>query len=367
MLTVQHANRSYQLERYPFRGHPTWLPWTTAEQYALRYVAEQWGQAAGLALYHDRFGVLATLLASQQPHVVLTHASQRAALAQQLLHNQLDPTKVAPRSLLLPWEQLVEHAVLQLPKSWDLLEHYLAHLSGALPPNAQVVLGFMTKYFQPKLLVIAQRYFEGVKQSRAWKKARLLLLSHPKGYQPPSLWHQLKHQGRLWKQPYGVFSAQHIDYASQFLLEQVPAPAPQTKGLDIACGNGILGGSLHERTPSCTVTYMDDFEAAIHAAQQNAPYPERSLFHWNYHLKELPQAHYDWAVCNPPFHQEHDMTTEIAHCLFEQAAACLRSGGQLWLVANRHLKYSGVLKQHFKTVHLMAQNQKFLVYRCQKF
>lgn len=364
MLIIQHNNRSYQLERYPFKGNPTWLPWTTAEQYALHYVEEQWAQAKGLAVYHDRFGVLGTLLAKREPRVVLTHASQREALTQQLSHNQVAPVPI--QSLLQAWEQPVPYAVLQLPKSWDLLEHYLAHLSAALPPNAQVVLGFMTKYFRPKLLDIAQQYFEQVTQSRAWKKARLLLLSRPTGYQPPSLWHQLPFQGKVWKQPYGVFSAQHIDYASQFLLAQVPAPAPETQGLDIACGNGILGGSLHARTPSCTVTYMDDFEAAIQAARCNAPYPEQSVYHWNYHLKVLPVGQYDWAVCNPPFHQEHDITTDVAHHLFEQAAACLRSGGKLWLVANQHLKYSGVLKKHFEVVERLAQNQKFIVYQCVK-
>jgi len=193
-----------------------------------------------------------------------------------------------------------------------------------------------------------------------------LVLTQPKGDQPPTLWHRLAYHGRTWEQPYGVFSAQHIDYASQFLLEQMPAPPAQSKGLDLACGNGILGGSLHLRTPSCHLTYMDDFEAAIHAAQKNAPYPAQSSYHWNYHLKGLSKDHYDWAVCNPPFHQEHDITTEVAHALFEETAACLRSMGVLWLVANRHLKYGGVLKRSFQTVELVAQNQKFMVYRCQK-
>ena len=122
MLTISYQQRSYQLDRYPYPSNSTWLPWTTAEQYALRYVDEHFPAATALALYQDRFGVLATLWANRSPSVVLTHASQQAALVQQLSANGIAPNAVHLQRLLEPWKQPISLAVLQLPKSLDLLE-----------------------------------------------------------------------------------------------------------------------------------------------------------------------------------------------------------------------------------------------------
>ena len=69
----------------------------------------------------------------------------------------------------------------------DLFRLYLQQLTVALDEKAIVICGFMTKYFTPQMLEIANEYFEEVEQSLAWKKSRLLILSKPKQFKESSI------------------------------------------------------------------------------------------------------------------------------------------------------------------------------------
>ncbi|MDI5754558.1 methyltransferase, partial [Salmonella enterica subsp. enterica serovar Montevideo] len=42
------------------------------------------------------------------------------------------------------------------------------------------------------------------------------------------------------------------------------------------------------------------------------------------------------VFCNPPFHQKHALTDNIAWEMFHHARRCLKINGELYIVANRH-------------------------------
>jgi 16S rRNA (guanine1207-N2)-methyltransferase len=72
--------------------------------------------------------------------------------------------------------------------------------------------------------------------------------------------------------------------------------------------------------------------------------------------------HYDVIVTNPPFHAQGSMDRpDIGRRFITIAAQSLRPGGQLWLVANRHLPYEAVLVDGFQSVNVVTQQQGFKI------
>ncbi|MDG2036211.1 MAG: methyltransferase, partial [Pseudomonadales bacterium] len=53
--------------------------------------------------------------------------------------------------------------------------------------------------------------------------------------------------------------------------------------------------------------------------------------------------------------------TYIANRMFQQSHAALQAKGQLWVVANRHLKYQHQIKKIFNNYKIVLTNKKFVV------
>ena len=71
----------------------------------------------------------------------------------------------------------------------------------------------------------------------------------------------------------------------------------------------------------------------------------------------------DLVLCNPPFHQQQVVGDFLAWRMFTQARAALVSGGELWIVGNRHLGYHAKLKRLFRGVEQVAATPKFVILR----
>lgn len=162
----------------------------------------------------------------------------------------------------------------------------------------------------------------------------------------------------LHTQP-GVFSWNRVD----------PATALLTKSIGNLRGHGAdLGGGLGLLTlaalSSPLVAGVDLFELdrrAIECARKNVSSP-KARFHWmNVREGELPLSGLDFVVMNPPFHEAGDEDQSLGQDFLRQAAFILRSGGTLWLVANRHLPYEAILKSLFSKVQTRAEADGFKV------
>jgi 16S rRNA G1207 methylase RsmC len=55
------------------------------------------------------------------------------------------------------------------------------------------------------------------------------------------------------------------------------------------------------------------------------------------------------------------MDTYIANRMFQQSFIALQRTGQLWVVANRHLKYENQIRKIFKNAKIVLSNKKFVV------
>ena len=171
----------------------------------------------------------------------------------------------------------------------------------------------------------------------------------------------------------GVFSADAIDVASKLLVEHLPTDLAG-RAADLGAGNGYLSVELLARNPGITAIDLYEAEArALEVARQNlaASSPPISIgFHWHDVSVGLPkqddEAGYDVIVMNPPFHQGRADAPNLGRAFIIAAADALNAGGQLWLVANRHLPYEAVLAQHFTQVREVVVRDGFKVIAARK-
>lgn len=141
----------------------------------------------------------------------------------------------------------------------------------------------------------------------------------------------------------GVFSCDHVDPGSRFLADHLPAALSGTVA-DLGAGWGFLSDAALRRWPN--LERIDLFEAdsrALDCARRNlAGYALQSRFHWHDVTAGLPGT-YDVVLTNPPFHSGRATDVDLGRAFISSAAAALKRGGRLLLVANRQLPYEAVL------------------------
>lgn len=169
--------------------------------------------------------------------------------------------------------------------------------------------------------------------------------------------------GRFVSRP-GVFAWDRIDPASALLVENLPTDLAG-KGADLGAGFGYLSEEVLARCAK--VTALDLYEAEVRAlalARQNLSVREghaKLQYHWHDATTGLPEQ-YDFIVSNPPFHTPSRADRpDIGRRFIAVAAAALKPGGRLWLVANRHLPYEEVLNASFGEVMVAGERDGFKV------
>ena len=150
-------------------------------------------------------------------------------------------------------------------------------------------------------------------------------------------------QGTHFLTQAGIFSCDHIDPGSRLLAEHLPANLRGTVA-DLGAGWGYLADSVLRRCPK--IERLDLFEAdsrALTCARRNlAGHAREITFNWHDVTTGLPNT-YDAIVMNPPFHTGQATAVDLGRAFLQTAAASLRRGGKLFLVANRQLPYEAVL------------------------
>lgn len=169
--------------------------------------------------------------------------------------------------------------------------------------------------------------------------------------------------GRFLSRP-GVFAWNRIDPASALLVDCLPNDIAG-HGADLGAGWGFLSLSLLERCPGITALDLYEAEArALALAKENlgdATSSARLDFRWHDVTDGLPER-YDFIVSNPPFHtQSRADRPDIGQRFITAAAAALKPGGRLWLVANRHLPYEQTLNESFGDVRVAGERDGFKV------
>ena len=167
----------------------------------------------------------------------------------------------------------------------------------------------------------------------------------------------------------GIFAWDRIDPASKLLAGHLPDTL-KGRGADLGTGFGYLARTVLEKAPK--VASMDLYEAekrALDLAEQNLEaYKGKRTMHgiWSDVTKGI-DGPYDFIVSNPPFHQAGKADrADVGQGFIRAAASGLRSGGEFYLVANRHLPYEHTLAEVFATVTQLADEGGYKVIRAVK-
>ena len=162
----------------------------------------------------------------------------------------------------------------------------------------------------------------------------------------------------LWTQP-GVFSWDRLDPGTALLIANLPPLAG--KGADLGAGIGILAHAVLASPRVEHLTLIDIDGRAVEAAKRNVADPRAEIRWADVRATGVTPASLDFVVMNPPFHDAGTEDRQLGQTFIRQAAALLRKGGTLWLVANRHLPYEALLSELFRTATPRADQGGFKV------
>jgi len=168
-----------------------------------------------------------------------------------------------------------------------------------------------------------------------------------------------------------VFSRESLDIGTRFLLENLPEFHDRTplKIADLGSGNGVVGLVAAERCPEATIDFYDESYMALASSKTTfeRAFPDRTArYIADDCMSSADAGQYDLVICNPPLHQHHVVGDFVAQQMFRDAKHAMKTGGELRVVANRHLDYFNALKRLFGNGQLIANNKKFVVLKAIK-
>jgi len=165
----------------------------------------------------------------------------------------------------------------------------------------------------------------------------------------------------LWSQP-GVFSWDRVDPGTAALIKALPQLAGQ--GADLGCGIGVLAHAVLASPAVTRLQLIDIDRRAVACARRNVDDP-RAGFAWADATSEALEG-LDFVVMNPPFHAAGWETKALGQRFIEAAQRALRKGGTLWMVANLHLPYEGVLEPLFARIERRDGGGPYKVFEAKK-
>ncbi|WP_043308956.1 class I SAM-dependent methyltransferase [Pseudomonas sp. ML96] len=362
------------LIRQPEMANEPLQAFDAADEYLLAHVHELGLPAdSRVLLLNDSFGALACSLAA---HCRVTSSGDshlgHLALQKNLARNGLDADSVhfvpASETAQGPFDLVL----LRVPKTLALLEEQLIRLHGQLAPGATVIAGAMIKHLPRSAGELMEQYIGPLQASLAVKKARLLTATPKSKLAPRSPYptrYRLDKPAIELVNHANVFCREDLDIGTRAFLPHLPKRLQAQRVADLGCGNGVLAIAYALANPAAELTLVDESYMAVQSAAENwrAALGERAAtFRAADGLADQPADSLDLVLCNPPFHQQQVVGDFLAWRMFQQARTALVTGGELWIVGNRHLGYHAKLKRLFRGVEQVAATPKFVVLKATK-
>jgi 16S rRNA (guanine1207-N2)-methyltransferase len=162
----------------------------------------------------------------------------------------------------------------------------------------------------------------------------------------------------LISQP-GVFSWDRPDPGSVLLAGHLERLAG--RGADLGCGVGVLALALLSSPAVTTLALVDLDRRAIDAARRNVVDPRAAFLQADLRAPAPSLSALDFVVMNPPFHDGGEEDRGLGEAFIQRAAAVLRRGGVLRLVANIGLPYEAALAGAFDQLRRLEQGGGYKV------
>lgn len=326
-----------------------------------------------LVIIGDNYGAL-TLAAIADLGFTSVRVHQDARSGELALANNASLTRVTGFTQMPLTPDLVNGArvvVMRLPRSLDQLGYWSALVAAYAEPDVQVFAGGRIKHMSLSMNDVMRQYFGSVKASLAVQKSRVLR-AHEPVVEPSATavksWPQAKHYDMIDMTicaQAGVFAGINLDIGTRALvdvLDQTPAEA--TRIIDFGCGTGVLAASIARLRPEAHVIASDQSAVAVESARATVEangLSDRVAVVRDDGVSKQPDASADLILFNPPFHSGSAVHADTSLRLFADAARVLAPGGELWVVANRHLGYKSHLERLVGPTREVARTPKFTV------
>lgn len=369
------------LQRYPaHHQHVSLQAWDSADEYLINHVSElALPQTAHILILNDDFGALACALSQYGVSWQSDSWVARKGCEKNLENNAFDPSTIRFIDSLTPLNEShlpkPDLVLIKLPRSHALLEHQLSALQ-AIAPETPIIAGGKVKAVQGSVLKLFEKYLGSTTTSLAVKKSRLIFAGNQGDATPkvqkapfPTTWNTESPRFTIHNHA-NVFSRTQLDIGARLFMENLPEAGNQTV-IDLGCGNGVLGlGMLHQAiendAPIKKMIFVDESTMALASAylniEENLPEALPSCeFILSNALDELKSQKANIIVCNPPFHQQNTITDHVAWQMLNDARRNLHTGGELRIVANRHLQHHDKMKRLFGGYRVVASNKKFSI------
>lgn len=165
----------------------------------------------------------------------------------------------------------------------------------------------------------------------------------------------------------GVFNDGLIDRGTELLLSTLK-DQPSGPVLDFACGNGVIGAWMLQRWPELTLDLLDAQWQALRCTE--ASLGEALAEGEGTRTRLIPsdgleavEGPYELIIANPPFHQGVRQDLSVTSHFLLQASSRLKRGGELRIVANRHLPYAEPMEKSLGPVTQLADDGRYRVYQ----
>ncbi|ELC9749661.1 23S rRNA (guanine(1835)-N(2))-methyltransferase RlmG [Salmonella enterica] len=373
MSHVDDGFRSLTLKRFPQTDdvNPL-LAWEAADEYLLQQLDETEIRGPVLIL-NDTFGALSCALAEHSPYSIGDSYLSELGTRENLRHNGIAESSVTFLDSTADYPQAPGVVLIKVPKTLALLEQQLRALRKVVTAQTRIIAGAKARDIHTSTLELFEKVLGPTTTALAWKKARLIncTFSHPQlADAPQTLSWKLEDTGWTIHNHANVFSRTGLDIGARFFMQHLPENL-DGEIVDLGCGNGVIGLSLLAKNPQANVVFVDESLMAVDSSRLNVETNlpeafERCEFMINNALSGVEPFRFNAVFCNPPFHQKHALTDNIAWEMFHHARRCLKINGELYIVANRHLDYFHKLKKIFGNCATIATNNKFVILKAVK-
>jgi len=292
------------------------------------------------------------------------------------LNQAVNARIVADINLPSELENSCDTVIIEIPKGRKLAQRWLAQAFQALRTGGILYLGGANRQGINPLVSDSEMLF-GEPAVIGYKKGNRLVRFQKKQsgwsaggwWQTPGIapgtWHTLAiatSSGVLELNSLpGIFSYDGLDEGSQLLLDSLP-DLHNMSVLDLGCGYGAIGLTAAS-SGAASVDMVDANLLAVAATKLNI---ER-LGLTNVRalagdvLSAVVDRKYHLILSNPPFHTGSQVDYQVARAFIEQSYQALESGGRLYIVANRFIRYETILDMYFQHVSEVKQSPRYHV------
>ncbi|HCM1917053.1 TPA: 23S rRNA (guanine(1835)-N(2))-methyltransferase RlmG [Salmonella enterica subsp. salamae serovar 28:r:e,n,z15] len=373
MSHVDDGFRSLTLKRFPQTDdvNPL-LAWEAADEYLLQQLDET--EICGpVLILNDTFGALSCALAAHSPYSIGDSYLSELGTRENLRHNGIAESSVTFLDSTADYPPAPGVVLIKVPKTLALLEQQLRALRKVVTVQTRIIAGAKARDIHTSTLELFEKVLGPTTTTLAWKKARLInctFSNPPLADAPQTLSWKLEDTGWTIHNHANVFSRTGLDIGARFFMQHLPENL-DGEIVDLGCGNGVIGLSLLAKNPQANVVFVDESPMAVDSSRLNVETNlpeafERCEFMINNALSGVEPFRFNAVFCNPPFHQKHALTDNIAWEMFHHARRCLKINGELYIVANRHLDYFHKLKKIFGNCATIATNNKFVILKAVK-